>query len=60
MVVFWGAVGFYGDHGVQAVQAKARKIEHVVVIILLLGVAAAVTYYYLKSKRKNDRREVVL
>ena len=60
MLVFWGAVGFYGDYGIQVVQAKARRIEHVVIIILLLGVAAAVTYLYLKNKRKNDPREVAL
>ena len=60
MLVFWGAVGFYGDYGIQLVQAKARRIEHVVIIILLLGVAAAVTYFYLKKKRKNDPREVAL
>jgi len=60
MVVFWGAVGFYGDHGIQAVQEKARRIEHVAVIILALGVAVTVTYFYLKNRRKNDRREVAL
>jgi membrane protein DedA with SNARE-associated domain len=60
MLVFWGAVGFYGDYGIQLVQAKARRIEHVVIIILLLGVAAAAMYFYLKNKRNNDRREVAL
>ena len=60
MVVFWGAVGFYGDYGIQAVQEKARRIEHVAVIILALGVAVTVTYFYLKNRRKNDRREVAL
>jgi len=60
MVVFWGAVGFYGNHGIQAVQTKVRRIEYVVIVILVLGVAAAVTYFYLKNKRKNDRREAAL
>ena len=60
MVVFWGAVGFYGNHGIQVVQAKVRRIEYAVIVILVLGVAAAVTYFYLKNKRKNDRREVAL
>jgi membrane protein DedA with SNARE-associated domain len=37
MLVFWGAVGFYGDYGIQAVQAKIRRIEHVVIIVLYWG-----------------------
>jgi membrane protein DedA with SNARE-associated domain len=53
MLLFWCAVGFYGNYGIQVVQARARRIEHVVIIILLLGVAAAVMYLYLKSKRKG-------
>ena len=53
MFVFWGAVGFYGDHGIQAVQTKIRRIEHVVIIILVLLIVAAITYVYLKSKRKE-------
>jgi len=57
MLLFWGAVGFYGDNTVQVVQAKIRRIEHVI-IILVLGVAAAVMYLYLKNKRKNDQRKV--
>jgi membrane protein DedA with SNARE-associated domain len=55
MLVFWGAVGFYGDHAIQAAQAKARRMEHVVVIILVLIIAAAVMYAYIKSKRKEVR-----
>ena len=57
MLLFWGGVGFYGNYGIQVVQAKVRRIEHVI-IILVLGVAAAVMYLYLKNKRKNDQRKV--
>jgi membrane protein DedA with SNARE-associated domain len=53
MVVFWGAVGFYGDHGIHVVEAKVRRIEHVVMMILVLIIAAAVMYAYVKSKRKG-------
>jgi len=53
MLVFWGAVGFYGNHGIQVVQAKVKRIEHVVIIILVLVIVAAITYVYLKSKRKK-------
>lgn len=53
MLVIWGAVGFYGDHAIQAAQAKARRMEHVVVIILVLIIAAAVMYAYMKRKRKE-------
>jgi len=53
MLVFWGAVGFYGDHGIQTVQTKIRRMDHVVIIILVLLIVAAITYVYLKSKRKE-------
>jgi len=53
MLVFWGVVGFYGNHGIQVVQAKVKRIEHVVIIILVLVITVAVTYAYLKSKRKE-------
>ncbi len=53
MVVVWGVVGFYGDRGIQVVQAKVRIIEHVVMIILVLIIAAAVMYAYIRSKRKE-------
>jgi len=54
MLLFWGAVGFYGNYGIQVVQGKVRRIEHAVIIILLLGAAAVVTHLYLKSKRKDS------
>jgi membrane protein DedA with SNARE-associated domain len=53
MLVFWGAVGFYGDHGIQTVQTKIRRMDHAVIIILVLLIVAAITYVYLKSKRKE-------
>ncbi len=60
MVVFWGAVGFYGGLGIQAVQEKARRIEHVAMIIFFLIITAAAVYFYVKNKRKNNQREVTL